>query len=128
MKRRKALPVLLCIAVFIGLLAGCERASKTPPPDDVLVILQHIKDGYNNEKVELLTTDFADIMFSKGFTKDVWLETLKKIKEKLGRWESETYLGEKDNVYTWRGSFEKGKVKCVVVLDAQGKVSGLWFR
>ncbi len=128
MKSRGALPVLLCIAVLIGLLAGCERASQTPPPDNVVIIMQHIKDGYNEEDVEVLTADFADIMFSKGFTKDVWLETLKEIKTKLGRWESEIYLGEKDNVYTWRGTFEKGKVKCVIVLNEQQKVSGLWFR
>jgi hypothetical protein len=110
------------------LIVGCEKPAETPPPEHVLEIMHHIKDGYNNEDVKLLTSDFADIMFAKGFSEEAWRDTMKKIKKKLGTWKSEVYLGEKDDVYTWRGTFEKGKVKCVIVLNEDGRVSGLWFR
>lgn len=118
----------VCVVISLLLLLGCEKPSSSPPPENVLTIMQHIKEGYNNEDVDLLTSDFADIMFTKGFTKEAWRDTMKKIKQKLGGWKSEEYLGEKENVYTWRGTFEKGKVKCVIVLNEDGRVSGLWFR
>jgi hypothetical protein len=53
---------------------------------------------------------------------------MKKVKQKLGAWGSEVYLGNEGDVYTWRATFEKGKVKCVIVLDEGSKVTGLWFR
>lgn len=128
MKKMARFWILPCIAMLVALLAGCEKPQEVPPPAEVLEIMQHIKDGYNNEDVELFTGDFADIMFTKGFTREAWRDTMKKVKQKLGAWESEVYLGEKDGVYTWRGNFEKGKVKCVIVLNEDGRVSGLWFR
>lgn len=116
---------LLCVVMIFG---GCDKPAATPPPTEVLEIMQRIKNGYNSEDVELLTSDFSEIMFTKGFTIEEWRSTMKKIKKKLGDWQSEVYLGVEDNVYTWRATFEKGKVKCVIVLNENNKVSGLWFR
>ncbi len=118
----------LCAILLMMAVMGCEKPAEVPPPENAQAILQHVKDGYNNEDVELFTSDFADIMFSKGFTVEAWHDTMKKIKKNLGEWKSEIYLGKEDNAYTWRGTFEKGKVKCVIVLNEENRVSALWFR
>lgn len=127
-KNNRNMWFIWCAVLLMVVLMGCEKPAEIPPPENVQAIMQHIKDGYNNEDVELLTSDFADIMFTKGFTLEAWRDTMKKVKNKLGAWKSEIYLGEEDNVYTWRGTFEKGKVKCVIVLNEEEGVSGLWFR
>jgi hypothetical protein len=128
MSNERNILILLCIGLLAITLIGCEKPAEVPPPENVLTIMQHIKDGYNSEDVELFTSDFADIMFTKGFSKEAWRDAMKKIRQKLGAWKSEIYLGEKESVYTWRGTFEKGKAKCVIVLNEDGRVSGLWFR
>jgi hypothetical protein len=117
--------VLICLMVAC---AGCQKPSETPPPGYVLNIMERIKDGYNNEDVDLFTGDFADIMFTKGFTREAWRDMIRKVKQKLGAWQSEVYLGNEGDVYTWRGTFEKGRVKCVIVLNEENQVTGLWFR
>lgn len=127
-ENKKGWFICLLGIVLVAVVMGCEKSAETPPPAHVLSIMQHVKSGYNNGDVELLTADFADTMFSKGFTKSVWLDTMGGIKKKLGNWKSEVYLGNRKNVYTWRATFEKGRVKCVIVLDEEEKVSGLWFR
>jgi hypothetical protein len=128
MRTKNALIGFVMLLNLIMMGTGCQQRAKTPPPDYVLTIMGGIKDGYNSEDVDLFTADFSDIMFTKGFTREAWRDTMKKVKQKLGAWQSEVYLGNEGDVYTWRGAFEKGKVKCVIVLNEDNKVTGLWFR
>lgn len=115
-------------AALSVLLPACERPSKTPPPEEALRVMQGIKTGYNSRDVEKLCADFGDIMFTQGFTKEAYGEIIDTLQQQLGKWESEAYLGVKDGVHTWRGKFEKGTAKVVIVLSSKGKVTGLWFR
>jgi hypothetical protein len=119
---------LVLFLTVLLLLFGCEKPAKEPPPQSVLDVLDNVRTGYNNEDSEIFCKDFSDIMFTKGFTKKAYLDVIQGLKNKLGLWESEIYLGEKDGVYSWRLTFEKGKTKLVLVLNDEGGVTGLWFR
>ena len=81
--------LIWCAVLLMVVLMGCEKPAEVPPPENARAILQHVKDGYNNEDVELFTSDFADIMFTKGFTIEAWRDTMKKVKKNLGEWKSE---------------------------------------
>ncbi len=119
----------LGVVLSLGaVLAGCARPSATPAPEDALRVLANVREGYNASDAESFCQDFAPIMFTRGFTKAAYLDVVKGLQRKLGQWVSEVYLGEKDGVYTWRASFEKGRAKVVLVLDDEWKVTGLWFR
>lgn len=119
--------VILFFSVLL-LLLGCEKPAEEPPPEGVLDVLGNVRAGYNDEDEELFCGDFSDIMFTDGFTKKAYLDVIQGLKNKLGLWESEIYLGEKDAVYSWRVTFEKGNTKLVMVLNDSGGVTGLWFR
>lgn len=110
------------------LIASCERASRTPPPEDALRVMQGIKAGYNAEDSELFCADFSDIMFTKGFTKGAYLDVIQSVKSKYGNWDSETYLGFFRGEHVWRVKLEKGTLKLILILNRQNKVTGLWFR
>ena len=115
---------------LLGILvvASCERASEKPPPEQALRVMSGIRAGYNAEDSELFCADFADIMFTQGFTKDAYLDVIQELKRKYGGWEGETYLGEVRGEYAWRLTMEKGSLKLILILNRQGKVTGLWFR
>lgn len=108
--------------------AGCARPSATPAPEAAQTVLGHVRDGYASQKADTLCQDFAAIMFTKGFTKQAYLNVIQRLHQQLGAWVSETYMGEKTDVYTWRVKFEKGAANLVIVLSPEGKVTGLWFR
>ena len=128
-RRYRTVALGLVLTIFLALaLCGCEAASKTPPPDEMLVVLEHVRTGYQTEDMDLLTADFDAIMFSEDYTLDTYLATVWTLNEQLGEWRSEVYLGVEDDVYTWRVTFSKRKAKLVLVMDADWKVTGLWFR
>jgi len=118
------------LTAFVGILiaASCDRQSKTPPPDDALRVMSGIKAGYNAEDKEGFCADFADIMFTKGFTKNAYLDVIRQLKQKYGGWESETYLGFFRGEHTWKVTMEKGSLKLILILNEESKVTGLWFR
>lgn len=119
----------LGVAGTLGaVLAGCARPSATPAPAEALCALANVREGYNAADPEAFCQDFAPIMFTTGFTEAAYLDVVKGLQRKLGRWVSEVYMGEKGEVYTWRAAFEKGKATVVLVLDDEWKVTGLWFR
>lgn len=128
---RKEHSIQVMVALFLSFLLfllGCEKPAEEPPPNNVLEVLDNVRAGYNNEDPELFCKDFSDIMFTDGFTKKAYLDVIQGLKNKLGLWESEIYLGEKDAVHSWRVTFEKGNTKLVLVLNDRGGVTGLWFR
>lgn len=120
--------VSLFLLVFL-IVSGCGESQKTLPPDNVLIVLNNVKVGYNKEEIDIFCNDFSDIMFTKGFTKRAYLDVIQSLKNKLGEWESEKYLGVNNkDTYTWRVKFKNGKTKLVLVLNDNRKVIGLWFR
>jgi predicted small lipoprotein YifL len=123
-KRYRGCLFVLLIAVLA--LAGC--GPKAPPPDEVLPVLEHVRAGYNAEDMELFCADFGEVMFSGGFTRETYLQTVQQVKAQLGAWQSEAYLGAQDNEYTWRVTFAQAKAKLLLVMDADWRVIGLWFR
>lgn len=90
--------------------------------------MEGIKAGYNAEDKQKFCADFADIMFTKGFTEDAYLDVVRELKHKYGDWKSETYLGLDERAHEWRVQMEKGKLKLILVLNEESKVTGLWFR
>ena len=116
------------VLLFAIVAINCERQPVAPPPEAVLLVLDTIRSGYNKQDAELFCKDFSAIMFTKGFTKNAWLDVIKELKKKLGEWKAEKYLGQENEVYTWRVQFDKGKTKCVIVLNEEFRVTGLWFR
>ena len=129
MKRRIPVGVIVVLPVVMLLtLTSCERASSVPPPANAAGVLKNVRDGYNKEDADLFCGDFSDIMFTKGFTKQAYLDVIQGLKMKYGTWDSEMYLGEEIGVHTWRVKFNEGDAKFVLVLNKEGKVTGLWFR
>jgi hypothetical protein len=120
--------ILVLFVVMLLVMAGCEKASSVPPPANVASVLKNVRDGYNAEDADLFTGDFSDIMFTQGFTKQAYLDVIQGLKMKHGSWDSETYLGVEKGVHTWRVKFDEGNAKFVLVLNNDGKVTGLWFR
>lgn len=123
---------ILALAVLMPSI-GCERPSPTPPSEDAARSMFSIKDGFNREDTSAFCRDFHGIMFSGGFTTQRYLEVNKMLRGGLGDWISEAYLGQKPHgqdmtVHEWRVKFQKGGMKLVLVLDRDGKVTGLWFR
>lgn len=119
--------VLFHLIIFL-MLSVCDKSSKIPPPDSIILVLNNVREGYNKEDVDLFCIDFSDIMFTKGFTKKAYLDVIQGLKKKLGEWESEIYLGIDKGAYTWRVKFKNGKAKLVLVLNNDQQVIGLWFR
>ncbi len=126
--RNGARQLAAIFVVLAILIPSCERASKTPPPEDVLRVMNNIKAAFNAEDTDAFTADFAAIMFTQGFTKDAYLDVIQQLKRKYGHWETETYLGEVTGEYAWRLKMEKGSLKLILVLNEEHKVIGLWFR
>ncbi|TET21220.1 MAG: hypothetical protein E3J78_04130 [Candidatus Cloacimonadota bacterium] len=124
---KKSLIAFIMLFFTIAVI-NCERQPVAPPPEAVLLVLDTIRSGYNEQDAELFYKDFSAIMFTKGFTKDAWFDVIKELKQKLGEWKAQKYLGEEKGAYTWRVQFDKGKTKCVIVLNEEFRVTGLWFR
>ncbi len=120
--------IVLIPLIVLLILSGCRIRPKTPPLDRVLTILNNVREGYNKEDMDQFCNDFSDIMYTRGFTKNVYLDITQDLKKKLGEWESEIYHGEENGVYTWQVKFQKGKTKLILVLDNNLQVTGLWFR
>ena len=121
--------VFLAVLVVMLLAAvGCERASETPPPDEMATVLSNVREGYNAEDAGLFCADFDEVMFPEGYTQDTYLETIQQLQAQLGEWRSEVYLGTEDNQYTWRVTFANAKAKLLLVMDEEWHVTGLWFR
>jgi hypothetical protein len=118
--------ILLCSCFLI--ISGCERPAKTPPSDSVLLVLENVREGFNQEDVDRFCKDFSAIMFTKGFTKKAYLDVIQGLKQRYGAWESEVYRGEDKGAHIWRVQFSRGKAKLVLVLNNDGQVIGLWFR
>ncbi len=132
-KRTTVAAAMLLLAIGLAAVTGCERPSATPPPANAQAVMDHVKQGYNNEDMAALCGDFDGIMFGNGFTRDRYLAVCRQIKQSMGTWQSEIYLGQHGSgkgktVYTWRMAFQKGNLKLVLVLNDQDKVTGLWFR
>ena len=120
--------LLVCVLLLTaGAALGCAKEVE-PPSDEALAVLTNVRAGYNAEDMALFCADFADIMFGSGYTPDTYLQTTQQLKAQLGAWKSEQFLGIKDNEYTWRVTFDKAKVKLLLVLDEDWRVIGLWFR
>lgn len=115
------------LIIFL-MLSMCDKPSKIPPPDTVILVLNNVREGYNKEDVDRFCNDFSDIMFTKGFTKKAYLDVIQGLKKRLGEWESEIYLGIDKGAYTWRVKFKNGTAKLVLVLNNDWQVIGLWFR
>jgi len=126
--RPVCLLAVLALFLLVAFLPACDRASKTPPPEDVLRVMSNIKAAFNAEDIDKFTADFGAIMFTQGFTKDAYLDVIQQLKRKYGNWESETYLGETSGEYAWRLKMEKGSLKLILVLSKEHRVIGLWFR
>jgi hypothetical protein len=118
--------IILVLACSVLTMSGCAPAD--PPPNEVLAVLAHVREGYGADDAALFCTDFADVMFTGGFTLDTYRQTIQQVKAQLGDWKSEVYLGEKDSAYTWRVTFAKAKAKLLLVMDPDWRVTGLWFR
>jgi len=119
---------LLAATTLTVAVVACEQAPKEPPPESAARVMEDIKAGYNAEDKEKFCADFADIMFTKGFTEDAYLDVIRELKHKYGDWKSETYLGLDERAHEWRVQMEKGKLKLILVLNEESKVTGLWFR
>ena len=122
------LSALLAVSILAAAIFACERASKEPPPENVARVMESIKTAYNTEDKEKFCSDFADIMFTGGFTKDAYLDVIREIKRKRGDWKSETYLGLDDRAHVWRVQAEKGRLKLILIVNEDSRVTGLWFR
>ncbi len=70
------------VATALLLLTTCEQAPNEPPPDTVQRVMEGIKAGYNAEDKEKFCADFADIMFTEGFTEDAYLDVIRELKHK----------------------------------------------
>ncbi|NLD41937.1 MAG: hypothetical protein GX657_00435 [Chloroflexi bacterium] len=128
MNGRKGLAVLCAAMLLLAVgLAGCEKASDTPPPEAAQAAFDHVREGYTQEDAALFTQDFAEVMFA-GHDAEWYLGVVRDLKERFGAWGEAVYLGAQDSQYTWRVSFDKGKLKVLIVLDEDERVSGLWFR
>lgn len=129
-KRGRRLCKSAALLAFITALAfaSCDRPSKTPPPESAVRVMEGIKAAYNAENKQRFCADFADIMFTKGFTEDAYLDVIRELKHKYGDWNSETYLGLDERAHEWRVQMEKGKLKLILILNEESKVTGLWFR
>ena len=125
-KMRLAFVCGVVLLLSVG-VAGCEKASDTPPPEAAQAAFDHVREGYTKEDAVLLTQDFAAIMFT-GRAAESYLEVVSGLKERFGEWGEAVYLGAEDNQYTWRVSFDEAKLKVLIVLDEDERVSGLWFR
>ncbi len=124
---RKVVAWFAVLVLAVG-PAGCAaQPSDTPPPEAAQLAYDHIREGYTSENVAVLTQDFAEIMFT-GQTAESYGKVIAQLKEQLGEWGEGVYYGAKDNEHTWRVSFDKGSAKVLIVLDEEGRVSGLWFR
>ncbi len=124
---------LYYIAAAVLMAIGCQRPSSVPPPPEAAWAMASIKQGYNAEDTAALCRDFHGIMFSGGFTTQRYLEVNRMLKDRLGEWRSEAYLGHKPygqemTVHQWRVDFQRGRMRLVLVLDREAKVTGLWFR
>ena len=132
--RRALLPAAALLAtIWLAALAGCERPSPVPPPAAAQAVMEHVKLGYNNEDMAALCGDFDGSMFGSGFTRERYLAVCQQIRQAMGDWRSEVYLGQEPYghdkvIYKWRMTFAKGNLKLVLVLNDQDKVTGLWFK
>ena len=85
MIKRNLNNIIVLIPTFVLLiLSGCRIRPKTPPPDIVLTVLNNVREGYNKEDMDQFCNDFSDIMYTKGFTKNVYLDITQDLKKKLG--------------------------------------------
>ena len=90
--------------------------------------MQGIRAAYNAVDADAFTADFGEIMFTSGFTVGAYHDVMDGLMQQCGMWESEEYTGFKDGAYIWRAKFEKTSLNVVIVLNSDGKVTGLWFR
>ncbi len=110
-------------------MLACANVSKEPPPAEVVKIYHNVETGFITEDVDIFCQDFADIMFNDEYTKSKYLSVIKDLKSQLGDLENSTYFGkQKDNIYIWQLTFSEGKLKLVLVINKENKISGLWFR
>jgi hypothetical protein len=107
---------------------ACEQTPKEPPPNRAVQVMQSIKAAYNAVDADAFTADFGEIMFTQGFTIGAYHDVMDGLMQQCGTWESEEYTGVKNGAYTWRAKFEKMSLNVVIVLNTEGKVTGLWFR
>jgi len=129
MTGRKWRTILTCCAIvaLAVVLAACARPSDTPPPEEAQRAYDHIREGYTAGDPAVLTQAFAEIMFT-GRTVESYGEVIEQLKAQLGEWGEGVYYGEDDGQHTWQVTFEKGKARVLIVLDDEGRVTGLWFR
>ena len=125
--------VTLLSVALLAALAGCEKPSPIPPPEAAAETMRSVKQGFNDGDTVAFCRDFSEAMFAGGFTKGKYLEVNRSLKSALGAWQSETYLGQEPSkqqgvVHRWRVKFDRGSLKLVLVLNPEGKVTGLWFR
>ena len=122
------LVALFIAAILASIAIACEQAPKEPPPDRAVKVMENIKAAYNADDAGAFTADFGEIMFTQGFTIGAYHDVMDGLMQQCGTWESEEYTGVKNGAYTWRAKFEKTSLNVVIVLNSDGKVTGLWFR
>ncbi len=117
--------VLVVLPMLLGLvlLAGCTKTM----PEEYHMIIANLKEGFNDEDIDLFCADFMEMMYTSKSGMD-YLQMIRANRKEHGMWKTEKYKGKIGEEHIWKIKCIKGSQTLALVINHENEIISLSFR